>query len=59
VNAGRRLEEVSLVHGTSSSTENDHADNGSCFLKTFRVLNSVLRLIPNIVVNSLTGSPCW
>jgi hypothetical protein len=33
--------------------------NGSYFFKTFRVLNSVLRLIPNMHVNSLTGSPCW
>ena len=35
-----------------------HADTGCC-LRTFRVRNSVLRLIPNMAVNSLTGSPCW
>jgi hypothetical protein len=35
-----------------------HADTGCCF-RTFRVRNSVLRLIPNMAVNSLTGSPCW
>jgi hypothetical protein len=32
---------------------------GFCCFKTFKVRNRVLRLIPNMVVNSLTGSPCW
>ena len=35
-----------------------YADTGSCCLRTFKVLNNVLRLIPNMEVNSLTGSPC-
>jgi hypothetical protein len=38
---------------------NDHADTGSCCFSTFEVRNSVLRLIPKMVVSSLTGSPCW
>src|SRR6478609_11442730 len=36
-----------------------HADNCSCCFSSFKVRNSVLRLIPKMVVNSLTGSPCW
>ena len=40
-----------------SSLRRAHAGAGCCF-RTFRVRNRVLRLIPNKVVNSLTGSPC-
>jgi hypothetical protein len=39
-------------------SENDHAGTGSGWFSTFKVRNSVLRLIPNMIVSSLTGSPC-
>jgi hypothetical protein len=35
-----------------------HADVDSRSFNTLRVLNTVLLLIPNMEVSSLTGSPC-
>ncbi len=46
-----------VLHLISLSLRLAHTGAGCCF-RTFRVRNSVLRLIPNKVVNSLTGSPC-
>ena len=52
------FKEVVVLHLISLSLRLAHAGAGCCF-RTFRVRNRVLRLIPNMAVNSLTGSPCW
>jgi hypothetical protein len=51
------FKKVVVLHLMSLSLRLAHAGAGCCF-RTFRVRNRVLRLIPNKVVNSLTGSPC-
>src|ERR1700739_2765775 len=51
------FKKVVVLHLISLSLLLAHAGAGCCF-RTFRVRNRVLRLIPNKVVNSLTGSPC-
>jgi hypothetical protein len=47
----RRYDFIRVVlHLISSSVRLAHADTSSCYLRTFKVRNSVLRLIPNRVV---------
>jgi hypothetical protein len=50
---------ASMVSGRwEDRNQAKHTDTGSRCFSTFKVRNRVLRLIPKMVVSSLTGSPC-